>query len=119
MENSRRNFLKIAGISALGIGFTTPVLDAYASSDTHGEKSKAKTMHGKNAKRAEHWGMVIDTRRFKSKEDLEPIMEVCHEIHNVPDFSSLPEKIKKRHALNRLLIKYGKRMLIVMYSCRN
>ena len=99
MENSRRSFLKIAGISALGVGFTKPVLDAFASSDAHGEKQKAKTMHGKNAKRAEHWGMVIDTRRFRSERDFEPIIEACHEIHNVPDFSALPEKIRKRHEI--------------------
>ncbi len=96
MENSRRSFLKIAGISALGIGFTTPVLDAYASSDAHG---KPKTMHGKDAKTATRWGMVIDSRRLRSEKDIEPIVDACHEIHNVPDFSGLPEKVKIRHEI--------------------
>jgi hypothetical protein len=32
MKNSRRNFLKIAGISALGLG-AKPVFDAFASSE--------------------------------------------------------------------------------------
>ncbi len=99
MENSRRSFLKIAGISAMSVGFTAPVLDAFASSDAHGGKSEAKTKHGKNAKKAEHWGMVVDTRMFHSEKDIEPIVEACHEIHNVPDFSDVPEKIRKRHEI--------------------
>lgn len=97
MENSRRNFLKIFGISALGAaGFTAPVLDAYASS---GEHSEPETMHGENARIAEHWGMVIDTRRFHSEKQLEPIITACHKAHNVPDFSELSEKVFKRHEI--------------------
>ncbi|MDL1967431.1 MAG: twin-arginine translocation signal domain-containing protein, partial [Deltaproteobacteria bacterium] len=39
MGNSRRSFLKVAGITALGIG-TKPVLDVFASSGGHGEDPK-------------------------------------------------------------------------------
>jgi hypothetical protein len=35
MEDSRRRFLKIAGIAALGMG-TAPVIDAVAASGGHG-----------------------------------------------------------------------------------
>ena len=69
MESSRRSFLKIAGISALGLG-AKPVLDVLASS---GETAAPITMKGENALTAKRWGMVIDTRKLQSEEDLEPI----------------------------------------------
>ena len=91
MESSRRNFLKIAGISAVGLG-TQPVLNVFASSDSSEE---AATMtKGKDALTAKHWGMVIDTRKFKSSEDLEPIIEVCNKIHNIPEFKNKRHEIK-------------------------
>ena len=102
MENSRRNFLKIAGISALGIGFTQPVLNAYGASEEQGKAAKPQTMRGQNVKTAKQWGMVIDTRRFTSKADVEPIIEACHKFHNVPDFKNrpdIPENVAKRHEI--------------------
>jgi molybdopterin-containing oxidoreductase family iron-sulfur binding subunit len=91
MENSRRHFLKIAGISALGVG-TKPVLDAFASSG--GEQKKVELKAGEKALKAKHWGMVIDTRKLKTKEDLEPLIEVCHSIHNVPHMENERHEIK-------------------------
>jgi molybdopterin-containing oxidoreductase family iron-sulfur binding subunit len=84
MESSRRRFLKIAGISALGLG-AKPVLDVMASS---GETAKPETIKGENALSARRWGMVIDTRKLQSEEDLEPMIEVCNKIHNVPKFEN-------------------------------
>jgi Fe-S-cluster-containing dehydrogenase component len=84
MESSRRRFLKIAGISALGLG-VKPVLDVMASS---GETAKPETIKGENALSAKRWGMVIDTRKLQSEEDLEPMIEVCNKIHNVPKFEN-------------------------------
>jgi [DsrC]-trisulfide reductase subunit O len=90
MESSRRSFLKIAGISALGLG-AKPVLDVMASS---GETAKPKTMKGENALSAKRWGMVIDTRKFQSEEDLKPMIEICNKIHNVPQFDNPRHEIK-------------------------
>jgi len=90
MESSRRSFLKIAGISALGIG-VKPVLDVLASS---GEIAAPITMKGENALTAKRWGMVIDTRKLQSEEDLEPMIKVCHKIHNVPKFDNPRHEIK-------------------------
>jgi Fe-S-cluster-containing dehydrogenase component len=84
MKSSRRRFLKIAGISALGLG-VKPVLDVMASS---GETAKPETIKGENALSARRWGMVIDTRKLKSEEDLRPMIEVCNKIHNVPKFDN-------------------------------
>jgi molybdopterin-containing oxidoreductase family iron-sulfur binding subunit len=90
MKSSRRSFLKIAGISALGIG-VKPVLDVLASS---GETAAPITMKGENAFTAKRWGMVIDTRKLQSEEDLEPMIKVCNKIHNVPKFENPRHEIK-------------------------
>jgi len=84
MKSSRRSFLKIAGISALGIG-AKPVLDVLASS---GETAAPITMKREDALTAKRWGLVIDTRKLQSEEDLEPMIEVCNKIHNVPKFEN-------------------------------
>jgi len=93
MENSRRHFLKIAGISALGVG-TKPVLDAFASSGGGNEKKEVELKAGEKALKAKKWGMVIDTRKLKTKEDIEPLIEVCHSIHNVPKLTNERHDIK-------------------------
>ena len=93
MESSRRSFLKIAGISALGLG-AKPVLDVLASSGENGEKVKPETMKGKDALTAKRWGLVIDTRKLQSEEDLKPMIEVCDKIHNIPDFENKNHEIK-------------------------
>lgn len=84
MKSSRRSFLKIAGISALGIG-AKPVLDVLASS---GETAAPITMKREDALTAKRWGLVIDTRKLQSEEDLEPMIKVCNKIHNVPKFEN-------------------------------
>jgi Fe-S-cluster-containing dehydrogenase component len=93
MESSRRNFLKIAGVSALGLS-SRPVLDAFASSQGEGEAVSPMVARGKDALSATHWGMVIDTRAFESSEDVEPIIEACNKIHNIPEFENKNHEIK-------------------------
>lgn len=90
MKSSRRRFLKIAGISALGIG-AKPVLDVMASSS---ETAAPKTIKGENALTAKRWGMVIDTRKLQSEEDLDPMIEICDKIHNVPKLENKNHEIK-------------------------
>jgi Fe-S-cluster-containing dehydrogenase component len=41
-----------------------------------------------------HWAMVIDTRKLQHEEDIEPLIEVCHAIHNVPHFENKNHEIK-------------------------
>ncbi len=89
MKNSRRSFLKIAGISALGMG-ASPVNTLFASSGEQG----VETHKNKDALTAGQWGMVIDTRKINSSDDLEPMIEACHKIHNVPKIENLNHEIK-------------------------
>ena len=81
MEDSRRRFLMLAGISAVGLT-ARPVLDAFAAEQKQSPKIDLKK--GSDALTAKQWGMVIDTRKFESAEDLEHIIEACHKTHNVP-----------------------------------
>lgn len=82
MENSRRSFLKIAGVSALGLGLAKKTISAAGA--------KAKHHSGQ----AKQWGMVIDTRRFHSANDLKPITEACIKSHNIPRIDDKKSEIK-------------------------
>lgn len=93
MENSRRTFLKIAGISALGLS-AKPVYNAFAVSEGHGEKKEAKVIPKKGSLTAKRWAMVIDTTKIESEEDLKPIIEACNKIHNIPAFENKRHEIK-------------------------
>ena len=91
MKSSRRRFMKIAGVAALGLG-AQPVIKAVAPASDHGPQPEVR----KNATAldAAQWAMVIDTRRFHSAEELEPIIEACHKAHNVPHLTEKNHEIK-------------------------
>ena len=93
MESSRRRFLKIAGVSALGLG-AKPFLDVFAASEEKGDKQNIQVLRRKEALTATRWAMVIDTTKFKSAEDLVPIIEACTRIHNIPEFKNKKHEIK-------------------------
>ena len=81
MKNSRRRFLQIAGVSALGLG-AKPVLNAFAAGGDQGPGYHLAK--GEDALAAKQWAMVIDTRKLQTAKDLEPIIQACSKIHNIP-----------------------------------
>ena len=81
MKKSRRSFLKVAGIAAIGMG-AAPAIN-FASSGAHSGPVKAMN---EEALHAHRWGMVIDTNKL-TEEVAEAITEACHSNHNVPDFT--------------------------------
>jgi molybdopterin-containing oxidoreductase family iron-sulfur binding subunit len=87
----RRHFLKIAGLFGLSLT-ARPVFNAFAAEEGHG--SEAITRRSEKSLVAKQWAMVIDTRRFHSAEDLEPLIEACHSIHNVPKLENKRHEIK-------------------------
>ncbi len=89
MENSRRQFLKVAAVTGAGLA-AAPALTTFAASS----ETKPKTMVNPKALTAEHWGMVIDTRKFKYASDLDPIIQACDKIHNIPSFENERHEIK-------------------------
>ncbi|MCJ8499096.1 sulfate reduction electron transfer complex DsrMKJOP subunit DsrO [Desulfatitalea alkaliphila] len=90
MESSRRRFMKMAGIAAVGLS-AQPVIKAVAAAPTNGTHSLQK---GPKALIGSQWAMVIDTRRFKTERDVAPLIEACHKTHNVPHFSDRRHEIK-------------------------
>jgi molybdopterin-containing oxidoreductase family iron-sulfur binding subunit len=89
MDNSRRKFLKIAGLSAIaGIGAPTAFSnllqgEALASAPTGGGHGRKKTVTGKR------YGLVIDVQKFAEDHALaQRCITACHTTHNVPDFGN-------------------------------
>lgn len=92
MKKSRRSFLKVAGVSALGIGAAPAISLSSSASDSDGTSHAVKS-RPKEALSAKRWGMVIDTRKL-TDDVAEKVMEACHTQHNVPDFDHEPDEEK-------------------------
>jgi len=92
MDSSRRRILQLLGLSSLALT-ARPVFNAFAK-DEHAEKPQAIIKDSENALKAKQWALVIDTRQFESEEDLEPLVDVCNEVHNVPHLSEKRHEIK-------------------------
>lgn len=79
MSMKRRDFLKLAGFSA--------VLGAGGAAVIRGDVLEAALFKsGEEALKAERWVMTIDVSRFGSVFDYKRIVDACHEAHNVPEF---------------------------------
>lgn len=91
MKSSRRRFIQMAGIAALGLS-AQPVLRLTAADAAHGTEPMIR--RAEKALAAKQWGMVIDTRKLQTEADLEPIIAACHKVHNVPHFSEKRHEIK-------------------------
>ncbi|MFO7606864.1 MAG: 4Fe-4S dicluster domain-containing protein [Desulfurivibrionaceae bacterium] len=96
MDNSRRKFLKIAGLSAIaGIGAPSAFSgllkgEALASAPAPDEN----VLKGEVGKR---YGIVIDVRKFAEDKALaQRCIDVCHSIHNVPDYGLNKDGSKNR-----------------------
>ena len=78
MDGSRRKFLKLAGLTALG---------AAGASSIKATASSGAADHGEPSTDGVRLAMVIDLRKF-AKDDalIERCIEACHRTHNVPDF---------------------------------
>lgn len=81
MKYSRRRFLQIAGVSALGLG-AKPVLDAFAAGGARGPGFEIR--RGEAVLTATQWAMIIDTRKLQRAQDLQPMIDACNFAHNVP-----------------------------------
>ena len=85
MDSTRRIFLKISGLCALGLG-VKPVVDALADGGAD------RFLEHPEARKAKNWGMVVDTR--KCKEHCTDCIDACHIAHNVPDLGNPKDEVK-------------------------
>ena len=87
MGVERREFLKIAGISALlGLGGKTAI-DFLAPGDLEASMDAVPLTEGNR------WAMVIDMQRMDD-EIMDKCIEACHREHNVPDLGNPKDEIK-------------------------
>jgi molybdopterin-containing oxidoreductase family iron-sulfur binding subunit len=93
MDYSRREVLEILGIAALAAS-TCPVMNAFAASGHGSSDPKPSIKTDPHELKAKQWAMVIDTRKIHSSRELEPIIEACHKLHNVPQFEKKNHEIK-------------------------
>ena len=89
MEESRRSFLKLGGLCALGLG-ALPVVDALGKTDLPKVINDPKALVGKR------WAMVVDMKKCweKGKPGCKDCILACHVTHNVPDIESTKEEVK-------------------------
>jgi len=83
MEESRRNFLKGAGIAAVGLGCTFPLLRAFAVGEPHAQGEGDET--GQLC-------MVIDVEKCLNVTLINACTEACRIEHNLPGGESDPER---------------------------
>lgn len=86
MDESRRNFLKIAGCSAMGVAWGIPVVRAI------GQALQAEPAPG--AFEGKRWALAIDVQKCMDPEVVRACQQVCHQIHNVPQIDNPEEEIK-------------------------
>jgi Fe-S-cluster-containing dehydrogenase component len=89
MEESRRSFLKLGGLCALGLG-ALPVVDALGKTDLPKVMADPKALVGKR------WAMVVDMGKCweKGKPGCQDCILACHVTHNVPDIGTTKEEVK-------------------------
>lgn len=83
MGIDRRNFVKLAGLSTLGI-IGKPVADAVAEIEIPEESPLT----------AKRWGMVVDLRKCREEKNCTKCIDACHSVHNVPKFEDPKDEIK-------------------------
>jgi molybdopterin-containing oxidoreductase family iron-sulfur binding subunit len=90
MKMDRRRFLKLAGLTGIGLGL--------AGSNILLRKTvwaSKPSLHSVSI--STQLAMVIDVRRFQNEEDYQRIIDACHSIHNIPTL--IPEKDDPNHEI--------------------
>jgi molybdopterin-containing oxidoreductase family iron-sulfur binding subunit len=95
MDSKRRDFLKIAGLTAIA-GIAAPsAFNSLLKGEAVASEAAAVGAHGAAAPTGKRWGMVIDVKKFTENPGLaEKCVSTCHTVHNVPDFGNKKDEIK-------------------------
>lgn len=97
MNKSRRNFLKIAGLTVVGI-----TADKYMNIRAQGTAGKfisgtvdsVKKSVKKKVESKERLAMVVDLRKCVSEKGCTKCIDACNKTHNIPDFGEPKDEIK-------------------------
>jgi Fe-S-cluster-containing dehydrogenase component len=88
MGIDRRKFMKIAGISALGIAGGAPPASRLLAQDEKEVLRKAPPLHAKR------WAMVIDLKKCREAGNCDDCVSACKQVHNIPSFDNTKDEIK-------------------------
>lgn len=86
MDESKRSFLRKAGLGTLGVGLGAPVLAAV--------RQATRTEPFPEARRGKNWAMVIDTQECLEQGECSACIDACHAVHNVPEIDDPEEEVK-------------------------
>jgi molybdopterin-containing oxidoreductase family iron-sulfur binding subunit len=92
MKSTRRKFIKIAGMSALGWSLCPALFNGSSRAAGHNE-GHSEEHSGSRANAHGHgvrWAMAIDTARM-TDEIMQKCIEACHSAHNVPHINNKQE----------------------------
>lgn len=86
MDDRRRDFLKMAGLAALGFGSGFPLLRGAAAAKEIG--------HGSAKAASKQLAMVVDLKKCMDENVRKACADACHSAHNVPHIPDLEEEVK-------------------------
>jgi molybdopterin-containing oxidoreductase family iron-sulfur binding subunit len=92
MNPSRRDFLKIAGISTISLIAPTIVSTACAGEKLNGPGAKTSRALPANALQGKRWAMAVDAAKCRA--GCVDCLTACHQVHNVPAFGNPKDEIK-------------------------
>jgi Fe-S-cluster-containing dehydrogenase component len=88
MDDQRRRFLKIAGLSVLGLGLGP-------ASKAIGGPEGSEVLVSPEAKIGKRWAMVVDHKKcLKAKNGCKDCVAACNVAHNVPEFDNPKDAVK-------------------------
>ncbi|MFH1300795.1 MAG: sulfate reduction electron transfer complex DsrMKJOP subunit DsrO [Planctomycetota bacterium] len=86
MGLDRRKFLRVAGLTALGLVGDTP--RKLLAADELPPPTRKQPLTGKR------WAMVVDLKKCREQKGCQDCVHACHQVHNVPDFGNPKDEIK-------------------------
>lgn len=86
MSIDRRKFLKIAGLSGIGLGLSAA--DSLVKGKAHASEESSLPESGVRL------ALVIDVGKIRTDEDYKRITDACHSIHNVPNIPNPKHEVK-------------------------
>lgn len=84
MQADRRTFIKVAGLTVLGLGLR-PAIDVLATGEQRAAALEAGGLAAPEALLAGHrWAMVVDETKCWESQGCTDCIDACHLVHNVP-----------------------------------